>query len=111
MSNENLMIEVVGSFNKAVSALDKVISKLTELQNKFVSVTPAVSQFNDSLKSMSNNVDLKNIINDTIKASAEFQKMQSQSVVASAKAQSAMAKAAYDTENYVLRRRKIRLRA
>lgn len=107
MSNENLMIEVVGSSNKAVSALDKVILKLTELQNKFVSVTPAVTQFNSSLKSISNNFSLKNIINETIKASAEFQKMQSQSAVANAKAQSAMAKAAFDTENYAFKSEKL----
>lgn len=107
MPNENLMVEVVGSSNKAVSALDKVISKLTELQNKFVSVTPAIAQFNNSLKSISNNFSLKTVINETIKASAEFQKMQSQSMVANAKAQSAMAKAAYDTENYAFKSEKL----
>ena len=107
MANENLMIEVVGSSNKAVSALDKVIAKLTELQNKFVSVTPTITQFNNSLKSISNNFSLKTVINETIKASAEFQKMQSQSMIASAKAQSAMAKDAYDTENYAFKSEKL----
>lgn len=107
MPNDNLMIEVVGSSAKAVSALDKVISKLSELQNKFISVTPSISQFNSSLKPISNNFSLKNIINDTIKASSEIQKMQFQSTIASAKAKSAMAKAAYDTENYAFKSEKL----
>ena len=107
MSNENLMIEVVGSSDKAVNALDKVISKLTELQNKFISVTPVISQFNSSLKSISNNFSLKNIISDAVKASSEFQKMQSQNTIASAKAQSAMSKAAFDTEKYAFKSEKL----
>ncbi len=75
MSSENLMIEVIGSSSKAVAALDKVIGKISELQNKFVSAIPVIAKFNNSLKSISSNFSFKNIINDPIKASLEMQKM------------------------------------
>ena len=107
MSNENLLIEVVGSSSKAVAALDKVVDKLSELQNKFISAVPTINKFNNSLKAISGNFTLKNIVNETVKASTEMQKMQSQSVIASAKAHSAMAKAAFDTENYAFKSEKL----
>lgn len=107
MSNENLMIEVVGSSEKAVNALDKVIKKISELQNKFLSAIPSIDKFNNSLKSISGNSPLKNIVEQTAKTSAEIQKMQSQTVIASAKAQSAMAKAAFDAENYAFKSEKL----
>lgn len=70
-----------------MAELDKVVGKLSELQNKFISAVPAINKFNNSLKSISGSFSFKNIINDTIKALAEMQKMRSQSVIASVKAQ------------------------
>ena len=63
MSNE-LFIEISGSSNKAVSALDKVIAKLTEFQNKLTSATPKINQFNNSLKNMSFSDSFKKLTND-----------------------------------------------
>ncbi len=104
MSNENLMIEVVGSSKKAVDALDKVINKISELQNKFLSAVPAINKFNNSLKSISSNSPLKNIVEGTAKASSEVQKVQSKIMAASAKWEAESRKSLEDAVNRSMQR-------
>lgn len=52
MSEENLMLEVGGSSSKAVSAMEKVISKLQILQTSFAAAVPSVTAFNNALNSI-----------------------------------------------------------
>lgn len=49
---DDLMIEVTGSANKATSALDKVISKLSQMQSAFDKAVPSLKKVSDMLDSM-----------------------------------------------------------
>lgn len=49
---EDMMIEITGSATKAVSALDKAISKLSELQNTFDKLAPSLTKFTEKLDSI-----------------------------------------------------------
>lgn len=51
LSND-LSLEISGSSEKAVNAIDKLINKLTEYQNKLTSVVPKMNQFNNILKNI-----------------------------------------------------------
>lgn len=51
LSND-LSLEISGNSEKAVNAIDKLINKLTEYQNKLVSVVPKMNQFNNILKNI-----------------------------------------------------------
>lgn len=51
MSND-LGLEISGSSEKAVNAIDKLINKLTEYHNKLISVVPKMNQFNNILKNI-----------------------------------------------------------
>ena len=107
IANENLITEVIVNASKAVSTLDKVIRKLSELQYIFHVVIPTVSQSSTSLKTVPNNFNFQNIVNETTKISAAFQKMLSQNGISTAKAQSVTAKTVYGTENYAFKSEKL----
>lgn len=50
--NDDLMIEVTGSSNKAASALDKIIEKVSQLQKAIEQATPSLSKFTEKLDSI-----------------------------------------------------------
>ena len=50
--NDDLMIEVTGSSDKASTALDKVIAKVTQMQEAIEKVTPSLSKFTEKLDSI-----------------------------------------------------------
>ncbi len=52
MANDDLMIEVTGSSTKASNALDKVIEKVTRMQEAIEKIAPSLSKFTESLDSM-----------------------------------------------------------
>jgi hypothetical protein len=62
---DDLTIEVTGSAEKAASALDKIIQKISDLQAKFDAAAPSVSKFADRM----------NEIASSSKAFSAFQKM------------------------------------
>lgn len=50
--NDDLMIEVTGSSDKAASAIDKIIAKVTQMQEAIDKVTPSLSKFAERLDSI-----------------------------------------------------------
>ena len=50
--NDDLMIEVTGSSNKAAAALDKIIEKVSQLQKAIEQATPSLSKFTEKLDSI-----------------------------------------------------------
>lgn len=50
--NDDLMIEVTGSSDKAASALDKVIDKITKLQESFDKAYPAIEKFTSKMDTL-----------------------------------------------------------
>ena len=128
MSN-NLSLEISGSSEKAVNAIDKLINKLTEYQNKLTSVVPKMNQFNNILKNIPSNSgnrykELANGINSVANALKRFDNKTSLSSLKSEiemiKRSSAgldvtteklndvaNAKASYDVENYAVKTQKL----
>ena len=92
MSNE-LFIEISGSSNKAVSALDKVIAKLAEFQNKITVATQKVNNFTNSLKNISVSDSFKKLASDINTVSSALSKTNGAS-----KLSAAMRKVAEDTK-------------
>ena len=52
MENDDLMIEVTGTSDKATSALDKVITKISEFQKRIEAATPALTAFTKKMDSL-----------------------------------------------------------
>ena len=50
--SKDLSLEITGSSERAVSALDKIIQKLNEYQNKLIQSVPKMNQFNNILKNI-----------------------------------------------------------
>lgn len=158
----DLNLEITGSADKAINALDRLINKLAEYQGRLISTIPKMNQFNNALRDLPSNAGnkykdlasginavatalkkfdnktglsslknelemikqsssgldvtadkLTNVSNAMMntkgasKLSAELAKYQSQIDIADARTQSALAKAAYDTENYALKTGKL----
>lgn len=73
----DLNLEIIGSSDKAVNALDRVINKLVEYQNKLISTIPKISQFNNAMRDLPNNAgnkykDLASGINAVANALKKF---------------------------------------
>ena len=69
---DDLMIEVTGSANKATSALDKVIEKLSTLQATFDKLAPSLTKFTEKIESIASSskaiTGLKSITDATNKS-------------------------------------------